>query len=272
MSKEAPSVADASDRALGRALLADVKGRVPAWFDPRADQDLYDGIMRRQRARSAHRPDLWRWVAAAFATLLLGTTALSHTGLQSSNRSVADTALTAQLAQDTGAILNQPVPASAVALSLPGKNRAILTNVNPGRWRTINFDFTGGEWTPVSLTTVVAGITLTYEIATGPNDPGVLLPYSEQTVLERRLAQMPYSSRDTQAGALARLPINLSQATPEGAEQLGLAKLPLVVGKMTVLALTYEVRLSSGQVAYVPIGWYWWSGAPPVVTGQSPPG
>lgn len=272
MSKEEYPVADDPDRSLGRALGADVKGCVPTWFDPQADQDLYDRVMRHPKSRSAHRPDLWRWVAAALAALLLGTTAILHDGLGSPHRSLADAALTSELAQDTGAILNQPVPASAVKLSFPKPTQAVLANVTPGRWRSISFTFAGGTWTPVSLTTVVAGITLTYAIATGPSDPGVLLPYSQQTVVERRLAQMPYSRRDTQAGALSRLPINLSQATPEGTTQLGLAKLPLAVGKMTVLALTYPVTLSSGQVAYAPIGWYWWSGAPAIVTGPNPPG
>jgi hypothetical protein len=53
------------------------------------------------------------------------------------------------------------------------------------------------------------------------------------------------------------------------AAALGQPKLSLVLGKARVIALTYIVTLSTGQVVYAPIGWYWVAGALKVMTGES---
>jgi hypothetical protein len=197
MNEEERAVTDALDRALAQALAANVRDRVPAWYDPHADEDLYNRVVRRAQPRSARRPELWRWAAAVLAVVLVGAAAVTHARSGAPNVGSADTALEATLAQDTGAILNQTVPAGTVRLILPEPSQAVLTHVTPGRWRTITFQSTAGVWTPVSLTTVVAGTPLTYLIYTGPKYPNVVLSPTEMQVIERRLAQLPYAPRDT---------------------------------------------------------------------------
>jgi hypothetical protein len=119
------------------------------------------------------------------------------------------------------------------------------------------------------VTANVDGLHLTYTVTMQtnllqpPQDTAfsVTLSAPEMATLAHRVSQQPYSPKDTQVGALARLPINLlgyrSQAP-------GQAKIVLSRHSQEILALTY-VTHSQGRPAFLPIGWYWWKGGPSVV-------
>lgn len=108
---------------------------------------------------------------------------------------------------------------------------------------------------------------VTYQIYTG-DTPGIALSQAEEQKLAQYLATLPYSTKDTPAGAVARLPLSLPSYHAQGS---GLAKevLQLADGR-TVLALTYPVP-AGGHTVYVPEGWYWWKGAPPELQGIPTP-
>ncbi len=264
---ELGSLGDAWDARIRQVLADDVAAVRPAWFGGAADEDFaYRILQRAERARRL-RP-AWPWVASLAAAALLGL-ALLHPGAPRSN--AGTTALTATLAQEGGSLLNEAISPTSVRLTEAGPE-ATLTNTAPGRWRTMTFRLSAGGWQPTSLSAVVAGLSVTYQVALGSRDPGILLPAGVQAALERRLAQRPYSAADSQMGALGRLPINLRAAVPlYSVTPANQGKILLQVGSARILALTYPVKGATGQPVYVPVGWYWWAGAPPIMRGSSPP-
>ena len=262
-----PEPWDVADAALRRAITDEVAALRPTWFAAEADWDFASVVL--QRAQTVRRRrSAWRWAASLAAVVLVGI-GLLHVGTSRSGAGTA--ALAATLAQDAGSMLNETIPAASVRATESGSD-ATLVNTTPGRWRTMAFRLSGGVWEPVSITTVVAGISVTYQAGLGPTNPGVLLPTSSRVALEHRLAQLPYSPADSQQGALARLPINLGAAAPLYATTpANQAKLLLQLGPARILALTYPVKTTTGQEAYVPVGWYWWTGAPPIMKGSPSP-
>lgn len=255
------------DSVIRQALTDDVAALRPTWLGAEADWDFASVVLQRAQRTRRRRDPAWRWAASLAAAVLVGV-GLMHGGAGSD---AGTTALAATLAQDAGSMLNETIPPASVRVSETGTG-ATLVNAVPGRWRTMLFRQQGDVWEPVSISTMVAGISVTYQVGLGSTNPGVLLPYSAQVALEHRLAQLPYSPADSQQGALARLPINLGAAVALYATTpANQAKLLLQVGQARILALTYPVKTTTGQEAYVPIGWYWWTGAPPVMKGTASP-
>ncbi len=264
-------MSDHWDARLKEALNRDVADLSPRWSRPEADADWFARVVSeaqripRWRARFGDVRSLGlRAVAGAAAVALFF--GLGH---YFNARGTAGTPVLDVLAQDTAAILNQPVTPANVSLSEPTAQTALLTNLGGGHWNTILFKMVGTNWVPVSVTDKVAGLTLTYEVATGPNDPGVLLPYAEMKEIEQHLGAMPYNAaKDSQQGALERMPMNFSGALLQ--KSLDQAKLVLTLGNQEILALTYITKTASGQLVFLPIGWYWWKGAPAVMTQTVP--
>lgn len=259
---------DREDASLQAAMDREVMALVPHWSDPQADAIWYARIV----SVGERRPGRWgqirvlsvRTVAvAAVVGLFFG---LGH---YFSSRGTGDSPLLATLTADTALILNQAVSAKTVSLSEPTANTAELTNLGGGHWKTILYRMAGDRWVPVSLTSQVAGLTLTYQVATGPLTPGVLLTAAEMVEVERHLQALPYNpTKDSQPGALARLPLNVARAVLHS--PLNQAKVLMTMGHQEILALTYVTKGGSGQDIFLPVGWYWWKGAPAVMTEVIP--
>ena len=257
-----PEPWDSEDPIIGQALTDEVAALRSTWFGAEADWDFASALLQRTQRAQQGRRLAWRWVVSLGAVVLVGL-GLMH--IRASRSDAGRAALTATLAQDVGSILNETISPASVRVSETG-TVATLVNAVPGRWRTVVFRQQGDAWEPVSITTVVAGIPVAYQVGLGSTNSSVLLPVSGQVALENRLAQLPFSPADSQQGALARLPINLGAAVPLYATTpANQSKLLLQMGDAQILALTYPVKSATGQEAYVPIGWYWWAGAPPIM-------
>ncbi|MDA8199284.1 MAG: hypothetical protein M0Z54_07625 [Thermaerobacter sp.] len=263
-----PDPWDSADSVIRQALTDEVAALHSTWFGAEADWDFTSGVLRRTQLAQQGRRLVWRWAASLGAVVLVGV-GLMHIGASRSD--AGTTALAATLAQDAGSMLNETIAPTSVRVSETGTG-ATLVNTGPGRWRTVLFRQQGDVWEPVSLSTVVAGISVTYQVGLGSTNAGVLLPSSAQVALEHRLAQLPYSPADSQMGALSRLPINLGAAVPLYATTpANQAKLLLQLGPARILALTYPVKTATGQEAYVPVGWYWLTGPPSIMQGSPSP-
>ncbi|MCL8209351.1 MAG: hypothetical protein K6V97_14975 [Actinomycetia bacterium] len=171
-------------------------------------------------------------------------------------------------------LLNTAVPADAVRVSRTAST-ATVTRQAPGRWTAVVFAREGSAWVPTAVTATVDQLSLTYHVAVAdaPNTFSaaagdafsVVLSAREMNVLAHRVAAEPYSLWDTQAGALAALPINLFGFQ---GQDPGQAKIVLDGPQQQVLALTYQTPVGR-HTAFLPIGWYWWRGGPAVV--EPPP-
>jgi hypothetical protein len=171
-------------------------------------------------------------------------------------------------------LLNTAVPAKAVRVSRTAST-ATVTRRTPGRWRAVVFARQGGAWVPTAVTATVDQLSLTYHVgmADAPNTFSaaagdafsVVLSAREMAALAHRVATEPYSLWDTQAGALAALPINLFGFQ---GQDPGQAKIVLDGPQQQILALTYQTSVGH-HTAFLPIGWYWWRGGPAVV--EPPP-
>ncbi len=263
-----PEPWDSGDSVIRQALTEEVAARRPTWFGVEADWDFASAVVQRTKHAQQGRRLAWRCAASLGAVVLVGL-GLLHIGAARSDAGRA--ALAATLAQDVGSMLNETIPPARVRVSETATGTTTLINVVPRRWRTVLFHQEGGVWEPVSISTLVAGMSVTYQVELGSTNSGVVLPASAQVALENRLARLPYSSADSQQGALARLPIDLGAAVPLYATTpANQAKLLLQMGQARILALTYPVKSATGQEAYVPIGWYWRAGAPPIMKGAPP--
>lgn len=171
-----------------------------------------------------------------------------------------------RLAAGASQIVYATVCPAEVSLQRPSPDTAVLVNRGPGRWLSIDWQLVQGHWQPTSISDRVAQMLMTYQIDVIPH--GVVLSQTEDRSLAQHLAALPYSAGDTPAGAISRLPLTLP---PYKAQGLGQPKAVLHLGGgRTVLALTYQIKVK-GATIYVPEGWYWWDGAPPVLTGAAQP-
>ncbi len=171
-----------------------------------------------------------------------------------------------KLAAGASQIVYATVYPAEVSLQRPSPDTAVLVNRGPGRWLSMDWRLVQGHWQPESISDRVAQMLMTYQIYVNPH--GVVLSQTEERSLAQHLAALPYSAEDTPAGAISRLPVTLP---PYKAQGLGQPKAVLQLGGgRTVLALTYPIK-AKGATIYVPEGWYWWDGAPPVLTGATEP-
>lgn len=263
------SRAEHLDAAIARALQEDTRQAAPEWSAPDADWTFFQAVVAAS-PRRARRSGSWRWVGAA-AVLAIAVGVLPRLLVRPSGPASPPSPLAVSLAQDAGAMLNQRISPSRVSVTQPAPGQAVLANSGAGRWRRVAFREVSGTWAPTAVVTVVAGLTLTYQVNRGPTDPSVVLSAKSMTVLEQHLAHQAYSSADSQRGALARLPIQLGAATPQyQTTPANQDKLLLQEGSMKVLALTYVVKTPSGTV-FAPVGWFWWAGAPPIMQGAAAP-
>jgi len=247
------------DTGIRSALDAAARAVAPQWWTADADRLWVERIWaaRSRPVRGAGRR-FYLALATALAAFFLAL-GLRHTA--SVPRPAPSAALPGGLlVSETEALLNQPLTPAAVSIASSAPGTATVTNRGAGRWRVVTFARTGASWAPTSVETVVAGLSITYDVVPGSTTPGVVLSSSTEQQLASRLAALPYSPLDTQAGALGRLPISLTGARPEST--LNQPKLLLALGAQTILALTYTVSTPTGQTIYVPAGWYWWAGAP----------
>ncbi len=138
-----------------------------------------------------------------------------------------------------------------------------LTNLHRGRWRTVRFRLIGQIPVPNKVMSLWNSQTLTYRIEINPRGQAasVVLPESEIKRVTRYAQTLTYSAQDSQAGAVASLPIDLA-----GYQSLhpGAPKLIVENGNQTLLALTYQADTSSHTV-YLPVGWYWWRNGPQIL-------
>jgi hypothetical protein len=166
-------------------------------------------------------------------------------------------------------LLNTAVPPTAVRVSETASTATVTRRV-PGRWTAVVFARLGNAWVPTAVTATVDQMPLTYHVVVarqGGDAVSATLSARTTEALAHRIAGQPYSPWDTQAGALAVLPINL--AGFEGRDP-GQAKIVLDGPSQRILALTYKTAVGR-HTAFLPVGWYWWRGAPVVVAPPPAP-
>lgn len=251
-------MSNAKHKNLRRRLRNDIGGvqRDGVDADP-SDVRVWDSGQGRRPARGPR----WAYPVAALA-ITACLIALGFSVSPSGHTPAETPELTETLARDISALLYQPVDASTVTLTDRAPAEVIVTNRGAGRWRTVTFDDVRGTYLPVSLTTRVAGMTLTYTVSATP--PSVLLQNGEWQVLQQHLETMGYTAADSEAGALSRLPINLTQATlvADGGTPKELFKL----ARASLLVLAYPATAPNGKTVYAPVGWYWWADTPSILS------
>ncbi len=170
-----------------------------------------------------------------------------------------------QCLDEANTLFNTEVGVNSVVLNRSG-TLLNLTNLQRGRWRTVRFLLVGQVPIPKEVVSVWNGQTLIYRIGTNQQGQAqsVVLPESQIRRLTRYAQTLSYSTQDSQAGAIAALPIDLAgyQSAHPGAP-----KLIVENGSQTLLALTYQVPTSSYTI-YLPIGWYWWQKGPQIISSM----
>jgi len=258
-----------ADRRIRSALDATARAMAPHWWEPDADRLWMDRLWAARRAPAGRAGGrLFGALAVALAAVLAALGIRHAVPVPRATPSAVPPA--ELLLSETEALFNQTLAPTAVSIAEPAPGTATVTNLGQGRWKVVIFTHTGASWVPTTVDTVVAGLPVTYDVVPSSTTPGVLLSPATEERLASRLAALPYSPQDTQAGALARLPINLTGARPESA--LGQPKVVLGLGSQTILALTYTATTPLGRTIYVPTGWYWWSGAPAFLRSPSDSG
>ena len=166
-----------------------------------------------------------------------------------------------QCLNEANQLFNTQVPASAVVLDHKGPH-VDLIHVTPGRWKAIRFLAGKGPVVPQDVTTLWQGQTLRYHIATNSQGQATDVALSERQIqqITKKASTLPYSAEDSQAGAVAALPIDLAGYR---ALHPGAPKLLLETSHHTMLALTYSAQ-DHGHTVYMPIGWYWWQEKPQI--------
>ncbi|MCL5014713.1 MAG: hypothetical protein M1493_12165 [Firmicutes bacterium] len=168
-----------------------------------------------------------------------------------------------QCLDEANTLFNTQVGVNSVVLNQSGSFLS-LSNLQGGRWQSVRFRLIGRIPVPDRVVTSWNSQTLVYRIAI--NEQGqaqsVVLPQSEILQLTHYAETLSYTPRDSQAGAVAALPIDLA-----GYQTLhpGAPKLIVEQGNQVLLALTYQAQTSQHTV-YVPVGWYWWQSGPQVLS------
>ncbi|PSR25265.1 MAG: hypothetical protein C7B47_12625 [Sulfobacillus thermosulfidooxidans] len=170
---------------------------------------------------------------------------------------------------EANTLFNTQVPLNAVVLNQEG-NHLDLIHVTGGRWRVVRFRLNAeGIPIPKEVITAWQGHILTYHIGVNAQGQGVNVVLSETQIqhLTQIAKSLDYTAFDSQAGAVASLPINLTgyQSLHPGAPKLIVEK-----GNQTLLALTYQAP-DQQHTVYLPVGWYWWQNGPQVINVPTSP-
>lgn len=237
-----------------RELEREIRLLAPHWEDPEADW----AFTRRVLGAPRRIPRPWvPWAQYGAAAALAGVLIVLVRPQPVRAPAVSPTVM-ATLSQEASIVLNQP-KLTGFEAHQTGPRTIVLTNDQTGsRWQYMTFQRQGdGKWIPIALQSRIAGLSVTFTVVTGL--PGFVLPYAAQRRVEARINALPYTSRDSQQGALDRLPINLAGARV--GMGVGQAKVDLHLPGLMIRALTYMSQVH-GHTVFYPMGWYWMKGGP----------